>query len=113
MDQYARGATLASDQPSEISQDFRDEVYGRLAECVITALENPNPDVISLPDAEQSADYILPRLDAVQSRSELIIFLRQLSERWPIYHSVYIDYQKNELLDKVQIELDALKGGNP
>lgn len=112
MDQYAQDVSAVSDQPSEISQDLRDEVYGRLAECVITALENPNPDVISLPDAEQSADYILPRLDTVQTRSELIFFLRQLAERWPIYHSVYMEYQKNELLDKVQIELDSLKGGD-
>lgn len=98
-----------SPENQNITDEYRERVYNLLADCLVKALQNPNPEVLSMEDSEQSAEFVLQHLEQVKTKDELYLFLKQLSERWFIYHPVYEELQKEDLMQKVQSELQRLQ----
>ncbi len=97
-----------SSQP--VTEEERKKIYDILAELLLKGLELQNPDTFTVKDSEDSAEFIITKLHDVKTRGELLEFLKQLSERWDVYRSAYADMQKEDLMKKVQAELQKMKG---
>lgn len=87
-----------------VSEELRTKVYNMLAENLLHELEKEDLD-FTAEDAEKSAEFILSQLDTLQTKQELLAFLKQAADRWPIYKSVYDEFQREDLLAKVSAEL--------
>lgn len=94
---------------NSLSEELRTKVYNMLGEALLYALEELNEDTFSFLDSQRSAEFIAVRLDDISTMNELFFFLKQLSEQWPVYASVYDQLLKEDLLTKVNSELQTIK----
>lgn len=95
-------------EPSEpISPEFREQVYKDLAEAMLDGLGTGEIEVKA---SEDSSEYILPKLDSVQTKEDLIVLLENVSIQWPVYKKIYDKYKtvqtviKQDGEDKQKIE---------
>lgn len=95
------------DQSQLFMSDEREKLYAQLAEAMISALEH---GLMTDEESAESSDFVLKKLEAIQMKNEVLPFLAELSRRWSAYVSVYQDRKKDELLVKVSVELDQMKG---
>ncbi len=96
-------------QNQPISEELRSRVYELLADAMIKGLEMKNPEFFNAQDSEDSAELIATKLDILKTKSELLLFLKQLADQWEVYRPVYLEFEKDELMKKVQEELQKLQ----
>ena len=70
-----------------IDDQIRNNVYNDLFAAIYDALKK---EEITEDEAQNTAEFILPRLDSVKTKDELIAFLSELAEKWPVYSNVYL-----------------------
>jgi hypothetical protein len=90
----------------QVSQDFREKVYKDLWQVTLSSLEHGE---LSEDDSQVVADFVLERLDNINTYSELFLFLDNLSNRWPIFSNIYLLIKSEETnkdkIDSIQKQL--------
>lgn len=66
----------------DLSEEHKKEVERRIMEKIISSLENND---ITEEDYNNISEFILARIDNVKSHHDLLVFLRELSEKWNIF----------------------------
>jgi len=92
-----------------VSDQLKKKIYDDLADVVIAALERQQ---ILTDDAAESAQFILRRVEKATTLQDLTQALRELSSRWDIYTNVFLDLKKQDLIGKVERELQQLTSKN-
>lgn len=83
--------TTVSDQippetnPDAVTSEEREKLYKELAEKMLQGLETGEIEVEA---SEDSSEYILEHLDKVQTKAELMAFLEEVGNRWPVYKTM-------------------------
>lgn len=92
-----------------ITEAERSSVYDDLFHAVYYAIEKAE---ITEEDAQESADFILKRLDTIQTKQELLTFLEELANKWTIYSNVFLlaksENQTKEKIQDIQQQIDKL-----
>ncbi len=68
-----------------VSEAARNVLYNELCQAMIDGLKS---HIIQYESAQNSAEYIL-KLDEIRNYPELLAFLNELAEKWPVYRPVY------------------------
>lgn len=93
-----------------ITEQERSRVYDDLFHAVYYALEKG--EIVEV-DAQESADFILKKLDTLQTKAELLIFLEELANKWTIYSNAYLlaksEYQTKDKIYEIQQQIGNLK----
>lgn len=90
-----------------VSPEFREQVYKELAEAMLDGLGTGEIEVEA---SEDSSEYILPKLDSVQTKNDLLALLQDVANQWPVYQKVYDQYKtaesqtKSENADREKLE---------
>lgn len=69
-----------------LTPEYREKIYSVLADAMFNGLDTGK---VSVEDSKKMAGFILDQLDDIQVWSELVVFLNELSDKWPIYKSVF------------------------
>lgn len=83
----------------------REKLLDELAEMMISGLEK---GLILDPDAKESSTFVLERINTITNKNQLEQFLKELSIRWDIYKEAYEKFKREQLLNRVQTELQQL-----
>ncbi len=91
------------DNSALVTPEQRDAVYAKLADAMIRAMEAGAMDDTG---SQQSSQFVLDRLETLSSREELMVFLEELSNRWPVYKEVYLSFKAEEVAiqDNTQLQ---------
>jgi hypothetical protein len=91
----------------------KQEVDKKLREAIVAGVENGK---LEETDLTPLADLILERFDTIRNEEELLIFLRELAERWDAFSHLVIleegkqkDAAEKKVLDQV---MDLTHNGN-
>lgn len=68
-----------------VTEEYRTNIERRILEILANALESSQ---ITEAESTSVARYILDHLDNVQSHPELVQFLSELAQKWPIFTEV-------------------------
>jgi hypothetical protein len=101
------------DDSSQVLNDGqKEQVYKDFNDALMLALENGQ---ITVPESEESADYMLQNFDEVTSKESLLVFLEDLSTTWPAYKNMYLKAKGEETavedqskISEIQSNLDTL-----
>ncbi len=90
----------------EIPSEDRESLYKDLADAMMEALDKGE---IEVEDSEASSQFVLDHLDSVQTKADLVNFLKELGERWPIYNTIGMKYITTDAdqnkIDSIQDQL--------
>jgi len=102
------------DSAQVFSDGQKDEIYKKFTDALVFALEN---NLITVEESELSADFVLQNIDEVTSKESLLIFLDDLSCKWPAYKNLYLKEKGEETavedqtkIAEIQSNLDNLSG---
>lgn len=76
----------------QLSQERKDQVFRAIAELNITLFENRS---FSEENFAPVADFILGKIDIIQTEEELLSFLSELVEKWPVFEPI-LNQEKNK-----------------
>lgn len=79
----------------------KNDLEKRIVETVITSLEKNSLEESQLAEI---ADFVLGRIDTIQTQEELIAFLNELSFKWPLFSNLSL-IEKGDVKDKVEDEV--------
>src|SRR3990167_10477094 len=88
----------------DVTSQHRKEIEEKIMEAIITALENNRLKQDELP---LIASYVLERIDKINNHEELIVFLRDLSDKWAIFDNLE-EIEKGEV--KEENDEDVVEG---
>lgn len=91
--------------PNILDPKEKEAIYNELADTMIVGLEKGE---LFDTDASEVSGFILSGFQEVKEKKDLLAFLEVLAKRWDIYKPIYTKYKSEELLGKVQGELDQL-----
>lgn len=85
------------------SENDKNEMYNLLVDTLLAGLE---AGTAAHEEAQESSGFILENLEKVTNHNELILFLEEVSSRWPVYHDVLLKVraQQHERQDNQQIQ---------
>ena len=69
----------------DLSHEHKIKVEQRIMETVINSLEKGE---LTQEQYDQIGDFVLGRIDSINTHHDLIIFLRELTEKWAIFSFV-------------------------
>jgi len=102
------------DSAQVFSEEQKNEIYKKFTDALVFALEN---NLITVEESELSADFVLQNIDEVTSKESLLIFLDDLSCKWPAYKNLYLKEKGEETavedqtkIAEIQSNLDNLSG---
>lgn len=90
----------------KITEDQKEKIYGELMNLIIDGLDK---GVIFKEDAQDAAEFILARMEKVDTEKDLILFLDDLARKWDVFLPEFHLVKKNELINKVQQELQEIQ----
>lgn len=90
---------------NQLTEEFKKDLYHELVDAMIAGLEKGE---LFEEDSSASADVMLENIEKAANKNEIVFFLENLSKRWDVYRPVYIKYKSDELLGKVQGEINQL-----
>lgn len=93
-------------QQYAFNEASRKKIYDNLADVLITALENGKA---TQEDEIKSAEFILQELEKVKNKKDLLIFLKRLTDQWPIYDPVYVKILDEDAKVEVQKKIEEIK----
>jgi len=82
------------DTTQPVTAQLREKVYNDLWEATLHAMDK---EELSEEDAQEVADFILGKLDTVQTHPELFSFLEELASKWPVYSNVFLLLKSEEM----------------
>lgn len=85
----------------EFTEEHKNRIERAIVETVISALENGN---LAESELSQIANFVLEKIDQIKTHDELVIFLSDLSSRWPIFTNLET-LEKGEIEEKVEDEV--------
>ena len=93
--------------------EHKKKIYNDIVEVIITALEK---NELSSSEIPKIANFVLVQIDAVNNHEDLITFLKNLSNKWPIFENIE-EIEKGEVKDQKEEEvaegvLQMAKSGN-
>lgn len=74
----------------ELTPEHKKDVEIKLVEIVADALEHGK---LSSDEATQASQFILDRIDEVNTQEELLIFLEELSSLWDVFGHLFVTEQ--------------------
>ncbi len=89
-----------NDNEELISEEFVPKVYKVLAEAMLAALENGQ---MLVEESKYSSQFIIDKMPEIKTKSELIVFLDELSSRWSAYADA-VNVLKNEMIDTQKLQ---------
>lgn len=93
------------DASAQITVEEKTTIYNNLADLLMNGLKNGE---LFEEDVQNSSKFILEKMESITTKEELITFLKILSDRWDIYREEYLKYKKDDLMGKIQTELQQL-----
>lgn len=75
--------------PYVVTDQRRKKLYEDIAHSMIGALFE---GYISVKEAKESAQFVLQKLEHIDTETELIAFLEELAHKWNTYNGVYLKY---------------------
>lgn len=72
-------------------------------------IEGMEKGELSNDQATKSAQFVLDRLELVQSTDELNVFLEELSTKWEVYRQAYLKAKEKELVREEEEKLRTVK----
>lgn len=73
-------------------EDHKKQVEKMILEAIVLGLENEKIKEADLPPI---ADYVLKYIDAIYDHHQLVVFVTNLSQKWPIFKNIE-DIEKGE-----------------
>ena len=97
----------------DVDLEHKKKIYNDIVEVIITALEK---NELSSSEIPKIANFVLVQIDAVNNHEDLITFLKNLSNKWPIFENIE-EIEKGEVKDQKEEEvaegvLQMAKSGN-
>lgn len=89
---------MFNNKDMDISQQHKEEIERKIIESIIVNLEENKLPQEELPII---ADFVLGKIDTVKNHDELVIFLTELSTKWPIFTNI-TSIEKGEVKEKVE-----------
>ena len=83
-----------------LTPEYREKIYKMLAQTMLDGLDSGK---IRVDESVDMSEFIIERLDNLQTQDDLYIFLDELSEKWSIYHNI-----QNQL-DSEQQQIDKIE----
>lgn len=84
----------------------KNQIYEEMAEIIISALENGE---ISVEDSQKAAEFVLQKFDEVSSHDQLINFLGEISNLWPIYQSLHLKIKNEQVKTQDQAQIEQIQ----
>lgn len=79
-----------------IDTNHKEKIEREIVETCAQALEKRE---LTTQDTSQVADFVLTKIDSIQNEQELLIFLGELSQKWPLFQTV-IDMEKGSIQEQ-------------
>lgn len=90
----------------ELSQEHKLKVEQRIMETIMNALDK---DEITTDDYNAMSEFILGKIEGIKTHHDLVIFLREISEKWKIFTFVLTlengevkKIEENKAVEKVE-----------
>lgn len=97
----------------DISEDQRSAVEQQIVNSMVDALKNDKLNNEDLPIISQ---FILGKIDSIQNTGQLVSFLGELSQRWPVFKNIAIiesgNVRENQEKEAVRDVLSLTQQGN-
>jgi hypothetical protein len=77
------------DDKEAVTPEEIEKMFKLLADAMLEGLEK---GAIEVEASEESSAFVLERLDNVKTKAEMVTFLTDLANRWPIYNTVSMQY---------------------
>jgi len=87
-------------------QDLQKKAYKELLDAMIMALEKGE---MTAEDSKTSSRKIMRNLDGIESSTELLLFLQDLSNKYPGYKGVFVKFKQEETAYKDNVKLAAVQ----
>ncbi len=102
-------APVAAGTSGSITLEYRDRVYKELAQATLDGLDTGR---ITVEQSKEIAQFVLERLDGVNTQVELNSFLQELINKWSVFQSVSLKLQeegfKDEKIKEVQENINQI-----
>lgn len=85
----------------EFTQEHKGQVEKRIVELMIVGLQNK---VLTEQDTIDLSEFVLDRIDGVKNQHELILFLKEFSERWEVFKPILF-HEEGQMQNKVNDEV--------
>jgi len=79
----------------------KNQIYEKLADAMITALENGE---VNEQEAAQASQYILDHFERLATKEALIMFLEELSNKYHTFTSVLVEVKSEEIFKDKKIQ---------
>lgn len=89
----------------EFTQEEKKEIESKLVTQILSSLEQ---NKISLQDMKEIANFILDRIEVVKDKTQLIIFLEGLQNKWNVFKNIYLVYKNMMLEEKEKAVINKL-----
>src|SRR3989344_6534746 len=98
---------ITNETSLDVSDEHKKEIEAKIVEDIVFGLES---NKISETDLPRIADFVLGKIDNIQNHEELVSFLNELSEKWPVFDNLE-EVERGEVKDSEegQAEKDVLK----
>lgn len=82
----------------QLLQGRRDAIEKAIVELVINGLKEG-----SLPEDDLSpiANFVLEKIDTLQTEEQMVAFLAELAQKWPIFSNIHI-LEKGKVIEKTE-----------
>lgn len=82
----------------QLSQERRDEVLKEIADLIIVGLKDGS---ILENDLFPIADFTLQKIDTLATEEQMVIFLSELAQKWPVFSKIHT-YEKGKVLEQTE-----------
>lgn len=87
-------------------EELKNKAFAKLKEKVIEVIEEGE---VTEEEVENSANFITYHLTPVEGAEELMLFLKDLVQRWKFYETVYLEFEKEFSEEETKSKLSEVK----
>lgn len=87
-------------------QELQKKAYQQLLDAMIVGLEKGE---MTTEESQASSRKITRNLDGIESHTELLLFLQSLSNTYPAYKGVFVNFKQEETAHKDEQKLAAVQ----
>ena len=85
----------------EFTPEHKAQIEKRIVELMIVGLQN---DLLSEQDPSDISRYVLDRIDEVKNQHQLILFLKELTDKWDVFKPILF-HEEGTMQDKINDEV--------
>lgn len=86
--------------------ELQKKAYLTLNTCMIEALKKGE---MTVDESEKTSEEILINIDSLESFTELLLYLKSLSNEYPVYKRAYVQFKQEETQVKDKIKMEAIQ----